>query len=146
MKKIILASTSSRRRELIKKITTNFEIAPPTFDEKKFNITANPITIEQLSLLKAKSVYVDITVSALIIGADTVVVYEDNIIGKPDSYQEAFSILKKLSGKTHRVITGVSVIDTDTKSEYSNHEVTFVTFNKLSDEDISNYIREKKAV
>ncbi len=144
MKKIILASTSPRRIELLKSLNIEFETIPPLFDESTFRISTNPLSIENLSLLKAKSISVKNTVSAIVIGADTVVIYGEKIIGKPKSYDEAYFILKLLSGKTHQVITGISVIDTETMCEYSNHSTTYVTFNELSNEEIWRYINEKK--
>lgn len=144
MKKIILASTSPRRRELLSKLNMDFEVVSPSFDEDSFKISSNPLSIEKLSLLKAKSISIKTTVSAFVIGADTVVIFENKILGKPKSEAEAFSMLKTLSGNTHHVITGVSVIDTENGHEYSSHEITYVTFNKLSDEDIWSYINDKR--
>lgn len=144
MKKIILASTSPRRRELLTKLNLKFEVASPAFDEDKFKISSNPLSIEKLSLLKAKSFSMKTEVSALVISADTVVIADDKIMGKPKSPEEAYLMLRTLSGNTHHVITGVAVVDTDTKLEYSAHCITYVTFNELSDSDIWNYIDEKK--
>ncbi|MGN0015549.1 MAG: Maf family protein [Candidatus Gastranaerophilaceae bacterium] len=144
MKKIILASTSPRRRELLSKLNIDFEVVSPSFDEDSFKISTNPLSIENLSLLKAKSISTKLTVSAFVISADTVVICDNKIMGKPKSEEEAFFMLKTLSGNTHHVITGVAVIDTEKSKEYSAHGITYVTFNDLSDEDIMNYIKDKK--
>lgn len=142
MKQIILASTSPRRRELLKQLNLDFQTVSPSFDEAKFTISSNPLSIEKLSLNKAKSVKT--SVSALVIGADTVVISGDKIMGKPKSPDEAYLMLKTLSGNTHHVITGVAVVDTETGKECTSHGITYVTFNELSDEDIWNYIDTKK--
>lgn len=142
MKQIILASTSPRRRELLKQLNLDFQTVSPSFDEAKFTISTNPLSIEKLSLNKAKSVKT--SVSALVIGADTVVISGDKIMGKPKSPDEAYLMLKTLSGNTHHVITGVAVVDTETGKEYTSHGITYVTFNELSDKDIWNYIDTKK--
>ncbi len=144
MRQIILASSSPRRRELLAKITKDFTIVTPTFDESNFSLSTNPISIENLSLSKAKSISVKLTISALIISADTVVIYGDRIMGKPKSREEAYDMIKTLSGKTHHVITGVAVVDSKTQNFQTKHDVTYVTFNELSDEDIFNYIDTKK--
>lgn len=144
MKKVILASTSPRRRELLKTLNMDFETVSPSFDESGFEISVNPSSIENLSLFKAKSISEKITVSALVIGADTVVVCGDKILGKPKSRQEAYNMLSLLSDNTHHVITGVAVVDTETKKEYLSHGITYVTFNKLSDKEIYSYIDNKK--
>ena len=144
MKKIILASSSPRRRELLTKITKDFEIVTPTFDESKFSLSTNPISIENLSLSKAKSISIKLTISALVISADTVVIYGDRIMGKPKSREEAYDMIKTLSGKTHHVITGVAVVDAESENYKMSHDTTFVTFNELSDKDIYGYIDDKK--
>ncbi|MBQ2644572.1 septum formation protein Maf [bacterium] len=144
MKKIILASSSPRRKELLSEICPEFEIIRPVFDETKFHLEPNGISVEELSLLKVKSILNKCTVSSLIIGADTVVILDNKIIGKPKNREHAYEILKSLSGKTHKVITGISIFDTDTKKEYKDFDLTYVKFNILSDEDINNYIEDKK--
>ena len=144
MKKIVLASSSPRRRELLSELNIKFEIISPVFNEKEFELKPESNSVEQLSLLKAKSISVNFSVSALIISADTVVISDNKILGKPKDRQDAFNMLKELSGKTHSVITGIAVVDTETKKEYTSSATTFVTFNKLTDEDILNYIDTKK--
>lgn len=144
MKQIILASSSPRRRELLSKITKDFTITAPTFDESKFSLSTDPISIENLSLSKAKSISVKLKISALIISADTVVIYGERIMGKPKSREEAYGMIKTLSGRTHHVITGVAVVDTETQNFQTAHGTTYVTFNELTDEEIFDYIDTKK--
>ena len=142
MKKIVLASSSPRRQKILSDIGLNFTVVSPCCDESKYPLSVEPESVEKLSLNKAKSVC--ITVSALVIGADTVVISEDKILGKPKDRDEAYKMLKSLSGKTHYVVTGVAIVDTETGKEYTSHEVTYVTFNELSDLQIYDYIDNKK--
>jgi len=143
-KNIILASSSPRRKQLLSQLGLEFSIISPSFDENKFSLSTEPESVQKLSLYKAKSVCTKLIISALIIGADTVVIYEDKILGKPKSREEAFEMLKMLSGNTHHVITGIAVVDTDTGKEYTSYDITYVKFNKLSDTQINNYIDNMK--
>jgi septum formation protein len=143
MKKIILASSSPRRQKLLSTIINNFEVIPQSFDETKFELSPKSFSLQQLSLLKAKSIYLQ-DKSALIISADTVVIYENEIMGKPKSREDAFRMLKKLSGKTHYVMTGVAVLDYESKNSLTDCGITYVSFNELSDDEIYNYIDCKK--
>lgn len=144
MKKVILASNSPRRRMLLSEMNVDFDAVSPKFDERKFKLEATPKSVEELSLLKAKSISVELKVSALVIGADTIVVKDSEIMGKPKDEQDAFRMLKSLSGCRHEVITGVAVVDTETSIEKTSHAVTYVVFNELKDDDIWKYIKEKK--
>lgn len=144
MKKIILASTSPRRQQILSNLNLDYTVISPSYDETKFNLSPNPDSIELLSLNKAKSVCDKITVSALVIGADTVVIYENKILGKPKDREEAYEMLRLLSGKTHYVMTGVAIKDTGNGREYMSHDITYVTFNELSDYQIYNYIDNMK--
>ncbi len=144
MTKIILASTSPRRRKLLSKLNLEFEIIPPTFDEKLFDLSADFSSVENLSLKKAQSVAEKIKESALIIGADTIVILDNQILGKPKNREDAFLMLKSLSGKTHIVITGIGICDTATKKAYKGHDITYVTFNELSSSQIYSYIDDRK--
>lgn len=134
--KIILASNSPRRAELFKKLTDKFEIVPPDVNE---NVGCkNPFVLPLiLSLLKAENVFNK--TKGLVIGADTIVVLNNNVFGKSKNYQEAYSCLKALSGKTHTVITGVCVAYKLLRICMS--EKTLVTFNKLTNSEIEKYIK-----
>lgn len=139
MKKIILASQSPRRRELLKQIGVSFEVIPSYMKETidpKGTITEK---IEMLALEKAIDVAKEITEEALVIGADTVVVL-DKILGKPSSQQEARNMLQSLAGKTHQVISGISIIDTKTQRQCTAHQVTYVKMREYGVEEINNYI------
>ena len=152
-KKIILASQSPRRHSLIKKLNVDFDTAVPSFDEKLDSDNYSDKTIESLSLKKALSVLDDYKKNrtdknslknSLVVSADTVVVLENKILGKPKNSAHAIQMLHDLSGKTHFVVTAVTVVDSDTGKTFSKIVKTFVTFNQLSDELIENYVTKNK--
>lgn len=143
-KRIILASQSPRRHELIKKLNIEFDVILPTFEEKLSSDDYSDEIIKNLSLSKALSVLENKISNSLVISADTVVVFENKIFGKPTDEKHAKKMLQKLSGNIHVVVTSVSVIDSDTKKSITKLTKTFVTFQKLSDELIDKYIKEKR--
>ena len=134
---MILASNSPRRRELLLRENIEFKVIPSKFEEPK-NFGLSPSAyVEYLAYNKAKSVF-DIE-GGVVIGADTVVVLDDEILGKPKDESDAVCMLQKLSGKTHEVITGYSVVS---KSKtITRHEITKVTFNELSYNVILDYVK-----
>lgn len=135
--KIVLASASPRRKELINLITDDFLICPAESEEivpKKIKTEKIP---EHLSLLKAYEVSLKYP-EEIVIGCDTVVISGREILGKPKDREDAFTMLKSLSGKTHKVISGVSIIKGEKVITFS--EKTLVKFKKLSDEDIKAYL------
>ena len=138
--KFILASKSPRRKEILNKINFKFKIVPSTIDESQVSTKMNPIDYcTKLAELKAQDVssqYHDYTV----IGADTIVVIKNTILNKPNNYNEAFDMLKTLSNNTHEVITGVALKNRFLNINYRFHDITNVTFYKLSNNDISEYI------
>ena len=137
---IILASKSLRRQELIKLLDLDFEIKESTIKEDfNINTTIEKAVIE-VALKKAKHVFVE---NKIIIGADTIVVLNNKIYGKPKNKEEAFSILKDLSGKVHQVITGVAFLYN--QKEFTFYEKTNLEMYQLSDEDIINYINRDES-
>jgi len=135
--KIILASASPRRQELLKLIFPQFEILPADVDETLPAGLAAEKCAEYLAEKKAKKVSGQFP-DALVIGCDTIVVCKDKILGKPMDKDEAFNMLSFLSGKIHKVITGVCIcFDGETKV-FS--ELTEVEFYPLSDAEINRYI------
>jgi septum formation protein len=139
-RKIVLASSSPRRKELLEKIGLTFSIDPSDYDEKPpFDISPEGIA-KVISLKKALKVapkYPD----AIIIAADTFGFFRGKIIGKPANPDEARSILMTLSGKSHRVITGYTILDTSNKQVTTHSAETRVYFKKLTQEEIDNYIK-----
>jgi len=136
---IILASGSPRRKQLLEQIDLEFEVVPSQIYED-FSLNLSPTDfVEHYAHEKAKDVansYLD----KWVIGADTIVVFESHILGKPKNEKDSFQMLKRLSGNTHQVITGVSIQNIKQDISDSFHERTNVTFNTLSDSIINNYI------
>lgn len=149
-KKILLASQSPRRHSLIKKLNVDFDTTNPTFEEKLESNIYTDEKIKSLSLQKALSVLDNNGTdksplkNCLIISADTVVVLNNTILGKPKDEQNAYEMLSDLSGKKHFVVTALTVLDSDTKKVFSDIVKTYVTFCDLSEELIRKYIKEKK--
>ena len=140
MPKIILASNSPRRKELLKKIGLEFEVIPSNFEENLPDDNFSYEKIENLAVNKARDVEKRITDPAIIIAADTVVVLNGKILGKPHSKQEAKEMISSLSGKTHEVITSIAMINTENKKTLINSTSTKVTFRKISQEEVEKYI------
>lgn len=136
---IYLASKSPRRRKLLKQINLNFKSFSVEMDEKIFP-NEKPfkavlrLSKEKLNLAKQK------VKNGIIITADTIVVLNNKIIGKPVNKKDAFKILKSLSGKTHFVYTGYTVYNSNTQKSISEYEKTKVSFRKLTDQEITEYI------
>lgn len=135
-RKIILASASPRRKELLSNIGLDFEVITPQIEEKITEIG----DIETVALEKAFDVAGKTTCSALIIGSDTVVTIDNKILGKPADDNEAFSMLKLLSGRTHSVISAIAVYDTITRKTIKDSIQSRVTFRELDDGEIRRYI------
>lgn len=143
-KKIILASSSPRRRDILTKMGLAFEIIPSDFEEDLESLDFTYEKIEELAYNKAKSVAVSIEVPAFVIGADTVVVLEEKILGKPKDEAEAFQMLLALSGNKHSVVTSICVIDSSNAEKKILSTTSFVEFNVLSEDLIKNYIKNYK--
>lgn len=136
---IILASNSPRRKNLLELIDLPFKVIASSVHEN-FNIDLKPIEFARhYANLKALDV-ADSNPDSLVIGADTIVVLDDEIIGKPVDENDSKAMLRKLSGRTHTVITGVSLVWRERNIEDTFHEKTKVTFQKLSDEKIQYYV------
>ena len=134
--KIILASQSPRRRELLSLITTEFEVITADVDETIDENETAENTVMMLSRKKANAVST-LNPGRIVIGADTIVVCDGKILGKPENRKHATEMLRSLSGRTHQVLTGVTITD------YYKTETFFVssdvTFFDLTDEEIISY-------
>jgi len=140
---IILASGSPRRKQLLEQIDLEFEVVPSQIYED-FSLNLSPADfVEHYAEKKAKDV-ADSYLDKWVIGADTIVVFESHILGKPKNEKDSFQMLKRLSGNTHQVITGVSIQNIKQDISDSFHERTNVTFNTLSDNIINYYIKTYK--
>lgn len=136
---LILASRSPRRLELLKLITEEFIAIPSLFDEKSIDIKEPFELVRSLSLHKAQTVLqTRQSEGDIIIGCDTVVSLNGEIFGIPQSKEEAYSMISKLSGNLHSVITGVCVLYNGTAIQFECE--TRVTFLRLEDKDILDYI------
>ncbi len=143
MKNIILASASPRRKKLLNLLGLEFKIVPSDITEKLNPRLKPKRQTEILSLQKTQSIAGKYK-NALIIGADTLVAVDDEVIGKPKDIKDAKRILNKLSGRAHSAITGFTIIDTSTKKTVTKSVVTKIWFKKLSDREIKNYIEKEK--
>lgn len=140
MKRIVLASTSPRRRELLNQIGLSFDIIPSSALEKDIG-SSDPIqgSVEAAEI-KALNVATKLSGNVLVIAADTVVVIDGMVLGKPKDKEEAKSMLRRLSGRVHNVITGFVVINVLTGKKSSGYERTRVWFRQLTDEEIASYV------
>lgn len=163
-KRIILGSASPRRKELLEQIGIKFEIVVSDAEEH-YESTRPDEIVRELALMKAEQVAEEVKRrekegvgedyllrsetgearlrNLLILGADTVVVRDGEILGKPSSAEEAFEMLKSLQGRAHQVYTGIAVLDFDGNAErhtVSHAEETKVFVHAMTDEEIRSYI------
>ena len=136
---IILASNSPRRRELLRQIGVHFTVVPAHLDEHIRQGETPESYASRLALEKAREVG-RLAGNGLIIAADTIVVLNDTILGKPSGPEEAEEMLARLSGTMHRVITGLAVFDAPTGRSAVRTAMTRVWFRNLSQEDIRSYV------
>lgn len=142
--KLILASGSPRRRELLRKLGRPFTVIVPHADES-FNPRMPPDAIAvMLAQRKAQSVAKGLS-EGIVIGADTLVALGSEIIGKPRDRAEAVEILSRLSGARQAVITGVCLVDAATGRSVTGSETTWVTMRKMSREQIQAYVGSGEA-
>lgn len=139
MKKLILASASPRRASLLRLLDISFEIAPSNANEDLDTVLPPAEHVLEIAQRKTRVVAHQFD-RALVLGADTVVVLEDAIFGKPDDAKHATDMLARLSGKTHQVYTGLALTDTETGQTLTDVATTHVTMRVLSSEDIARYV------
>lgn len=137
---IILASESTRRVDILRTLGISFSIIPPNIDEKRKKDEAPKDFVLRVSFEKASKVG-NLFPDKWVIGADTVVVLKNKILGKPKNERDAFNMLKYLSGKWHRVITGYCVLNTSKNITYRDVVETRVYLRDLTDEEITRYIK-----
>lgn len=137
MERLILASSSPRRKELLENIQLSFEISSSDVDESFSEHLSPEEVVMELAERKAKVVAKDYP-TAYVLGADTIVVLDGTILGKPADNQEATFMLQKLSGNTHDVYTGVSIVTP--QHSYRFFEKTTVTFWELTETEINMYV------
>lgn len=135
--KLILASGSPRRRELMNMITDDFIVAVTDADELLPDDIGAFEAAEFLAEKKARAAAVSYP-DDIVIGCDTIVVLGESVLGKPEDREDAAFMLRALSGRTHKVITGTAIVCRGIVTSFS--EVTDVTFYPLSDEEIETYL------
>lgn len=147
-RKIILGSASPRRRELLRQMGVDFEVRVSDKEEHYHSVMPDEI-VKELALMKAENVADELAgetgniKDTVILGADTVVVLDEKILGKPEDEKDAFRMIQQLQGREHKVYTGVAVLDFD--SEGSRHTVnhaveTKVYVHEMTEEEIQRYL------
>lgn len=149
---LVLASASPRRRQLISVFGLPVIVRPPSVDESVPDRWTPAKTVEELSRRKAEAVLRDLAATRaasgpeasgevrVVVGSDTVVVLDGKIMGKPADREDARNMLRRLSGRTHEVYTGVTCIRESDGRALTKHRMTRVTFRPLSDSLIERYI------
>ena len=142
---IILASASPRRKEILENANVKFKIMASSIEELTLDSESPCQMVMRLAFEKC----IDIASrqkSDLVISADTIVVLDNTILGKPKDEIEARKMITSLSGRTHQVITGISLINLDNNKKIIDYVISNVKFKKLSEEDINDYIRTRESL
>ena len=142
---IILASASPRRKEILENTNIKFDIISSSIEELILGGESPCQMVMRLAFEKG----IDIASkhkSDLVISADTIVVLDNNILGKPKDEEEARQMISNLSGRTHQVITGISLINLENNKKIIDYVVSNVKFKKLSKDDINDYIKTKESL
>ena len=145
--KIILASKSPRRKELLSLIKNNFDIIVSDADEHVDETLTSAEKVKSIAKQKANIVASNIDEDCVVIGSDTIVVVDETILGKPHDHDDAVRMLHMISGRTHKVMTGVSVVikKEGKQKEINDIDIADVHVNALSDEEIENWINTGNA-
>lgn len=138
-KKLILASKSPRRAQLLKLLDLEFEVVESGVDENNEAYEIPEVHVLELAQKKAGKVAENIK-EGLVLGADTIVVLDGRILGKPADRKQAHEMLRLLSGRRHTVYTGFAVIDLPSGKTVSDYERTEVYFRELSEGEIARYV------
>jgi septum formation protein len=137
-KKLILASSSPRRARLLRQVGFEFDIVPSLVNEE-YNGGEPLLFAREMSLLKGEEVAAEYG-DAIVLAADTIVLLNDAILGKPETPEMAIQMLRELSGRMHEVITGFTIIDRGTNTSETDHEITRVRFRELDHDEIDRYV------
>ncbi|MFA9555944.1 nucleoside triphosphate pyrophosphatase [Evansella sp. AB-rgal1] len=138
MKPLILASQSPRRKQLLKQVHVPFSIEASLVEEEMNNEEAPGDLVISLAKQKAEEVYSRFS-HAIVLGADTIVVVDDHVLGKPKDEYDAKEMLQRLSGRAHQVYTGVYIVSKE--KHVSFFEVSDVKFYSLEEDEIDAYVR-----
>ena len=142
---IILASASPRRKEILQNTKLNFDIQKSDVEEVMLENESPEDMVVRLAYEKAFDVAKRNT-DRLVIGADTIVALDNEVLGKPKDQNEAYQMIKRLSNKTHKVITGISLINLKENKIIKDYVVSFVTFKDLSEDSIKDYINTNESL
>jgi septum formation protein len=140
---LILASSSPRRQELIRSLGLPYEIISSNADETVEESLTPAEIVEVLALRKAQAVCEQIQPSdkrGIVIGSDTIVVFQGQVLGKPTDVQDSFRMLSALQGETHQVYSGIACVESQSGEFQVSHRVTHVRMKPLTDEQIRRYI------
>ena len=143
--KVILASASPRRKEILQNTKLNFDIQKSDIEEVILENESPEDMVVRLAYEKAFDVAKRNT-DRLVIGADTIVALDNEVLGKPKDQNEAYQMIKRLSNKTHKVITGISLINLKENKIIKDYVVSFVTFKDLSEDSIKDYINTTESL
>lgn len=145
MTRIVLASASPRRKALLAALGIDFEVLPSTVHE--IDEGDSPVeTVVANARRKRDDVASRAGGPAVVIAADTLVFLDDRVLSKPRDLEEARAMLRRLSGRTHHVVTGVAVIDTGSGRAAEGSETSQVTFRALSDEEIGHFVHAVRPI
>jgi septum formation protein len=140
MVKLILASNSPRRKQIMKDMGLEYEVIPSNYDEKLETDIFSYDKIEDLATQKCLDVVRRVDNNSLVLAADTVVVLHNKILGKPHTKENAYMMLKELSGQTHMVVTSICAINTKTNRAATISTTSYVRFTEWTDDMIHSYI------
>lgn len=143
--KVILASASPRRKEILQNTKLDFDIQKSDIEEVILENESPEDMVVRLAYEKAFDVAKRNT-DRLVIGADTIVALDNEVLGKPKDQNEAYQMIKRLSNKTHKVITGISLINLKENKIIKDYVVSFVTFKDLSEDSIKDYINTNESL
>ena len=139
--KVILASKSPRRVEILEKIVKEFEVVQSNFDENTIDFKGDiEKYVKDLSRNKAIEVSKRLNEPSIVIAADTIVFKDGKVLEKPKNEEDAFSMLSSLSGNTHKVYSGICLINTYDDTVVTDCDCTEVRFSELNPRQIRNYI------
>ncbi len=138
--RLILASSSPRRQELLRNAGFAFEVVPSGVEEVPRAGESAEVFARRAAQEKALRVAASVPVASLVLGADTVVAIDQELLGKPSDRGDAARMLRRLSGRTHRVITGICLVRPPDRVEATDQETTLVTFRALDEEEIGSHI------
>lgn len=145
--RIILASKSPRRKELMNLITDNYEVIGSDVDETLEKDLSVITQAKRLAYIKAKKVFDETNDDRIVIGSDTMVVKDNKIYGKPKSREDAITMIKELKNGEHEVITSLAVLvkKDDKYTEYIDYDITNVYIKDMTEEEILNWVESGNA-